>query len=448
MANISGIKYKFYNGGWSSDWASSPGGHQAGGSTCVVAKFDTADISTYDNHITKDLDITVTWKPVGNYVAFTLYAKLYTADPTTKTIDDLKADVKTYYTTTLAVSKPNSSGARTATLNTITGISPATTYYIAFWTSAKNNYPGINACSFSYTYDGWNNATVYAPSIIYPNDKDNHFYLEVASPVAGTNNAIDSCGFTYRIGNNAALSATAHYNTDTNKYNTHWLSFSSLSGGSAEVNADFVVRTEHQTGLTASASSVTVYEYVAPTAPSNVALSSDSLKNNRLTLKKNWSYTWTASTKQGYADVAGYSISIAKVSPDGTETILSGLTATADTNTIIIGIETSNTNNSVDIDTTLTKLTFDPNILGFSVGDAVKAYIWGYCKDGQGSKANLYSGACYSEKTTVQNAGVVRIKPTLDDPWTEGQVWVRAKDKWYEADTVKVKTGDRWEESE
>ena len=52
----------------------------------------------------------------------------------------------------------------------------------------------------------------------------------------------------------------------------------------------------------------------------------------------------------------------------------------------------------------------------------------------------------YSVAATVQNAGVVHVKP--NGTWKEGQVWVKVAGVWKEAETVNVKVSGAWKESQ
>jgi hypothetical protein len=180
-----------------------------------------------------------------------------------------------------------------------------------------------------------------------------------------------------------------------------------------------------------------IKQYLAPTTPGTPTLDeATSLKNNRLTIKKNWRYTWTASSKQGKNGVAGYAVRVYK---DGTP--MTGLGYSG--NTIIKN--SSNKSDWVDIPSTNCYVSFNPVTLGFVPGHKVKIMIWGYSEDGTSSKTKKYSAEMVSDERTVQNSGVVRIK--VGNSWKEGVVWIKTGGSWKEASVVYANVNGAWKES-
>jgi hypothetical protein len=173
-----------------------------------------------------------------------------------------------------------------------------------------------------------------------------------------------------------------------------------------------------------------------------VSLHNDSLKNGKLTIKKNWKYTWGGATKQnGSSPIVGYHIRIhRKANGASSYSPILGLTGSTSNNTISKG---SGTDNYVDRASTSTTIEFNPVDLGFAPGDYIKVSIWAYTKDGTGTQK--WGDPKTSEEKLVRNAGVVRVKTA--GGWKEGQVWVKTTEGWKEAETVYAKTANGWKES-
>jgi hypothetical protein len=195
-----------------------------------------------------------------------------------------------------------------------------------------------------------------------------------------------------------------------------------------------------------------INQYMVPTNPSSApVLDPSSFRNNRLTIKQNWKYTWGAASKRGKSGVAGYAVAVWQ---NGTK--MTGLGYSG--NTIILN--KNNTNNFVAIPSTNCHVTFNPVTLGFKPGDTVALSVWSYSNYGTGTRIG-YSSAVTSENTTVQNAGIVRVyvnTGTAASPkyeWKEGQVHVYVntgtastpKYEWKEAAVVYTRVGSSWEES-
>jgi hypothetical protein len=195
-----------------------------------------------------------------------------------------------------------------------------------------------------------------------------------------------------------------------------------------------------------------IKRYSAPHNPGKPALTSGSFKNGRLTVKQNWTYSWTkASAVTANSPIKGYRIRIYKNGDQPADRIL-GLTASGKTIT-----QGTGTADYVDVPTTTSdatadnfSITFNPTNLGFKPGDTVQISIFAWTTNGAG--AILWSGGGKSENqvmsdsTPVQNSGVIRVK--VKGEWKEGQVYVKTAGKWKEAETVLVKTPKGWKESE
>lgn len=190
--------------------------------------------------------------------------------------------------------------------------------------------------------------------------------------------------------------------------------------------------------------SITFY---APTNPGTPTLDSSSLKNNKLTIKKNWKYTWTAATVGGgKMSIKGYRIRIYK-----NGSLVKGITRTSADSAkydITLGRNDKGTNEYLDISFgTARSITFNPVTLGFAPNNTVQVGIFAWIVDGRGS--TVWSGngnsQVWSATSKVVRDGIVHIHN--GSSWTEGQVYVHNGTTWVEADVVKVHDGSSWKES-
>ena len=249
--------------------------------------------------------------------------------------------------------------------------------------------------------------------------------------------------------NNKLKSSTLYYTTngkdpttDSSQLTLSWPSSLTYNGilnitKDCTVKGYIVCDYEHGTDTSARASKGAKY-YAAPSTPGKPVLSAGSYKNNRLTIKQNWTYTWTAATQaNSNSPVKGYRIRIYK---NGEK--LTGLTCSTSSNTIGKG---SGTAEYVDRESTSCTITFNPVTLGFLPKDTIKVGIYAYTRNGAGTQ--LWSDThMISDILTVQNAGIVQVK--VNNTWKEGQVWVKVNGAWKEAETVNVKVNGSWKESQ
>lgn len=200
-----------------------------------------------------------------------------------------------------------------------------------------------------------------------------------------------------------------------------------------------------------------IRQYKAPGAPGTPTLTADSYKNGRLTVKQNWTYSWTAATpgtgsgttngtgaNQTTSKVKGYRVQLYRKQP--TETtfytipIKSGST-----------ILSSSSSGEHFYDISTNSITINPIDCGIQAGDTVKLCIRPYTQFGIQNDGNklIRSATTSSAESVVQNAGVMRVK--VGNAWKEGVVWVKVNKngiaQWVEADIVQVKTAAGWKES-
>lgn len=186
-----------------------------------------------------------------------------------------------------------------------------------------------------------------------------------------------------------------------------------------------------------------IKQYVAPGSSGIPTLTAASYRNGRLCLRNGegnnrWEFTWAAATKtNNAADTVYYRVALER----------NGVTITwKDWNDSSVGSSQTATNSSwLSFDTTSTSIKIDPVNSGFVPGDTVRLRVKSYIRNG---KNQIVASSTYinSERYTVENTGVVRIK--AGGAWKEGQVWVKVNGTWKEAQTVNIKVNGSWKESQ
>lgn len=182
--------------------------------------------------------------------------------------------------------------------------------------------------------------------------------------------------------------------------------------------------------------SLAIRQYIMPNAPGTPVIS---YTKNRLTVKEPWTYSWSAADAvNGSSPVKGYR---ARLYKNGVNIPI--IDSSGNTLTTIIDSKFI-----IDLDTTNRSITFDPLLSGFMPGDKVKLGIIPFTRFGRDNdgSALFRTTETFSAESTVQNAGVVRVK--VGGAWKEGQVWVKTAGSWKEAEIVKTKVGGVWKESE
>lgn len=213
-----------------------------------------------------------------------------------------------------------------------------------------------------------------------------------------------------------------------------------------------------------STNSLAIRQYRAPGAPSSKpALTSGSYKNGRLTIKLPWTYEWGVAppgtgsgttngtgTNQTTSAVKGYRVRLMRKSVGSSSFNTIAIKTNATTT-----ITTHNTSegNYMDITNPATRsITFDPAATGIVPGDKVKFQVKPFTRYGASNNGSqLFGTYSDSDESLVQNAGVMRVRPTSSSGWKEGVVWVKVNKngtaQWVEADVVKTKTSSGWKES-
>lgn len=198
----------------------------------------------------------------------------------------------------------------------------------------------------------------------------------------------------------------------------------------AYIKCEFTYNTTSATG------SANAKYYAKPSNPGKPILSSSSFRNNRLTIKQDWGWEWPLSAATNTdSPVKGYRIRL--YVNDSNNPIVNYYTGDAASS------ELEDFDWVYDRTSTSYPMPMRATDQAIVPGDTVALSIQAYSTNGVGTK--LLSSVIMSDTYTVQNAGVVNIKM---GEWTEGQVWVKVNDKWQEAETVSVKAGNAWQESQ
>ena len=403
------------------------------------------------NYFHKSTKLTLTLpvlRQTENYTKTgTLYFKILTTDPTpenttsgklpdalkiTKDNCDASCDWGTWY---------DCHGHTVSCTITKTNLKPNTYYYIAVGGSQllhigigwKGNSADGYEGNFTPDTGHWKAELTYEtytdggnPSIPTLKDNGNNTVaLEVKQGKSGTNNALTSTTLTYTIDGGTAKSlsittkseGTASYTIDVPNTTT---------AGSTGCTIKVTIKCTFEHNSTTASKSVTAYYYVAPGIPGKPALTTDSFKNGRLTIRQPWTYEWAAATAGNTkSPVKGYRIYLYKSG----ESIY-----------------------TVDLAASELSYTFNPVDFGYKPKNTVALGIFAWAENGVGSR--LWSGNAvgssttplYSAATEIQNAGIVHVK--VNGFWQEGQVWVKMNGSWNEAETVNTKVNGIWEESQ
>ena len=455
-----------YEGGWHSWYTdftqkSSDGYCHTNGSSITYAycfSFQTPSITNFYQSSKLTIKIPVVRTGSGFAKSGTLYFKLLTSDPTPSTNsgginDNLKpssSDCDASYSWSITDQQVHTISFNIAS----TSLKPNTRYYITVGGNkvlgigygpkdgaGKNHTPATGDWVATLHYSTYTNGT--DPSITITDRGDNTCLISGVLGTEGTNNKLSSATLYYTTNGEEPNSS----DPDTTK-----VSLTAKSGGSysksiaipsscsiiwAVVYCKFAY---NQTNTKHTSKSVKYY--AAPGNPGIPTLTTGSFKNNRLTVKQNWTYSWTAAVGANTnSPIKGYRIRLWK---NGTTTPIKDSSGNQ-----LSEIRSGSTGDYIyDRESTSTSITIDPVINSFKAGDEVELSIFAYTRNGK--EEQLFSGGAVtsviSEKTAVENAGIVKFKTA--GSWVEGQVWVKANNAWYEAETVSTKVAGSWKESQ
>ncbi len=288
------------------------------------------------------------------------------------------------------------------------------------------------------------------PKIEVKDKGNNKFYFSYTLGVSGTNNELKS--------------ATIYYTTDGTDLSAGglipYIDLTAASGaiketdpieiaGACTIQAQIECEFEYNT--TSASATKDILFYKAPSAPGTPGLANS---ESRLTVKKPWTFTWTAATPYNdNSPVAGYYIMLLRKAKD--EADFKYVCRPVDDGDNKLGIDKDEQNDTNYYlrreSTSCTAIIEDPKSFGFKPGDEVKLRVKSFAWNGATPKQALqYPPAGDpgkdSEAYLVQNAGVVNVK--VGNKWKEGQVYVKVGDKWKEAESISTKVGDSWKESQ
>lgn len=181
-----------------------------------------------------------------------------------------------------------------------------------------------------------------------------------------------------------------------------------------------------------------IKQYVCPSSPGDPEIS---YTKSRLTIKEPWTFTWAAATRANSSSpVKGYRIRIYRKRGTGAWTTIDFHDAAGNK------LTSGSSDKTYDQDGGSTNsFTLSNPARYFLPGDQVQVKINSYTKYGNTNTGDrLYNNTQgVSPIWTVQNAGVMRVKPTRTSGWKEGVVWVKVRKnnivQWVEADIVQVK---------
>lgn len=217
--------------------------------------------------------------------------------------------------------------------------------------------------------------------------------------------------------NNTASGPTITYSYDSATYNKLASNNTpiSLAGTAASrtVYAKAVTTATHGSNTSATTSKV-IKRYAAPSLSGKPALTSNSLKNDRLTNRTTWTYDWSdATAANSNSPVKKYLIRIFKNSTE------------------VAAID----------NLSKSEYSFNPNTYGFIPGNKVKVSVWAGTTNG--ADTVLWSDAITSDETLVENSAVIHAN---DGTWHEGIAYINkgtaSNPNWVEAEEVFIKDKD------
>jgi hypothetical protein len=294
-----------------------------------------------------------------------------------------------------------------------------------WWENSRRNFKTV-VSSFSYSATTGNGLLATAVTATAPTITDNGnntYTITAAKGKAGTNNAVKSSTLYYKLEGNAS------YTTNTTFSGISNLAITAAASAASQKAYAYTKVDGTYNDVTTSTTSLAIKNYQAPSKPGTPVIS---YSKNRLTIKENWKYSWSAATATNSSSpIKGYRLYLYK---NG-----SFIPITDSTGAVL----SSQSSSSYYYDKNITSITIYPDKCGFAAGDKVKFAVRAYTTNGKG--AQVFSDPVYSVESVVQNAGVVHVRN--GGAWAEGQVKVRVNGQWVEAQSVKVYSNGQWVEA-
>lgn len=461
MAACTDLKYRYYNGGWSS-WQSYPKLHEgyAGKSSYVTCiQFKTPAVSNL--YRDTSLSITIPWvRQSWTATSGTLYIKLFTTDPTGSGIGTIpnssNCDASAAWST-------SNLQVNTSSFTITKSLAPSTVYYLSIGNSTnflEIGYSDSDATKFVFTY---NYTEMTGPSITnstvtISDNYDNTFKVEGTLGSAGTNNSYkyDSCFLWWTQAKANASTWTWYHSTNVNgnKYtfanNTTTKSVDDLAVNITDTSAEYkqvyacvTTASTYGTAVDKYSSVTNIRQYCAP-VPSTTR-PTITYSKSRLTVRENWTFSWSAGTAANKSSpIKGYELCITK---NGKE--IPNLSINSS------GVITKGTSGGSKYlywtNTSSLRVTCNPENLGFAAKDKVVFWVRPYTRYGKDYDGErLPSGwpaHTATVEATVQNAAVVNKYDNASSKWQEGIACVYKNGNWVEADSVLVYKNGNWVES-
>lgn len=338
-------------------------------------------------------------------------------------------------TSTSSDTRTSTSIVSTKNVNTSTGKASWTFSLAGGFRSSDSRVCKI--AQFTVEVDGY--TSVGKPTVTITDNYDNTFTITATKGANGKNNAakgVDTLKCSYD---------TATYGTTYVSGNKNTLAIADGSKATRTVYAKARTVGTHNNSAETTTSKA-IKQYVVPSAPGKPTIS---YTKSRLTIKENWTFSWTAATKANDSSpVKGYRIVLYKKSP--TDTAYKSIEIK---NTGGVTISTS-TDGIHTFDTTSLSLTIDPAACGILPKDLIKLGVKPYTRYGNTNTGNILARSSFTESDVyeVKSSGIMRVKTSSG--FVEGQVFVctnvtSGKPTWTEAESVLVKTSSTtWTEAE
>lgn len=441
------FEYKFYNGGWGI-WKTSLSGGYAGNSNRVaVLRFKTPSISGLFTGT--GLSITIPYVRQTQPTSGTLYVKLYTSDPTTSS-SICAIPTSSTCDASYAWKDISDRDVHKATFTFTRALEENTIYYLVIGNSGNYMEIGYNSTydswySISLTYTSYTNGS--KPTVSITDNGNNTFTISGTLGKSGTNNPLAASTLYFTTNGSKPDTSLSSSSGSTTVYDLGKTSGGTFVKGTFNVpntsgtsTVKAVVGCAFSYGspskITSASAEKAVKYYAAPSKPGKPKLADSSFKNNRLTVKQDWSWEWTAATAANDSSlVKGYRIRFYK---NGAQNCIINYYNGNSVSSELTSRDWIYDRGSGD---PMPMRAIDQEVVP---GDTVKLSVQAYTTNGAGTK--LLSGLVASETYTVQNAGVVNVK--IDNIWREGQVWIKTGNIWHEAETVNVKIDSNWRESQ
>lgn len=199
---------------------------------------------------------------------------------------------------------------------------------------------------------------------------------------------------------------------------------------------------------------IDIRQYVGPNKPTGLKVT---YNKDRLTVKENWTLSWTAPSINNECPIKGYRIRLyrkrgneawIKLPIYDTSGNMGHLTTITNVTPNDVYWDRDGTSVTATVYTIHYNKEITPAYPDILPGDIIKFSVTAYTRYGanyDGDKL-FKTDEAFSSEYAVQNAGVLRVKQS--GTWKEGQVFVKVSGVWKEADIVSVKVNGKWEESE